>query len=345
MTGYASLLLLILSVPIALAPAGCARREAPARPIVLTVAHTAPSGHHFHAALRHFAKLMRQKTDGRVYVRLQAREAFEDEFIESLRRGEPSLALVSSTSLGNWDPAFAVLDLPCVFESRRQAHKVLDGGFGRFLTGRLPPKGLEGLGWWEYGFHDLLTKTHRIEEPADLEGLRIAAARSDVLRLTLEEFGAEPVEASPQSASEVLKDAKVQGRQAPLSLALAAQPSTSGEASESLRHISVTHHVYTPALLLAGWTTLDELPADVKEALRESAAEALAYQRRLSERAEHEALREARRQGTIATVADKEAFGKPAARARAEARDELSLRVADGSGIVDRLLREARKAR
>src|SRR5512132_2168989 len=125
------------------------------QPIVIKFSHVVaeqtPKGK---AALK-FKELAEQMTKGRVKVEVYPNSSlFKDgEEMEALQLGSVQMLAPSVAKFGPLGVReFEVFDLPYMFDSYAELHKVTDGPAGRDLLKKLEPKGIIGLAYWDNGF-------------------------------------------------------------------------------------------------------------------------------------------------------------------------------------------------
>src|SRR5699024_10540672 len=118
---------------------------------VLIAAHAASTINTGHKALEFMAKELKQRTDGRITLKIypSAQLGSEREVIESIQLGNVDLTFVSSAVLGAFDPKFYALDIPFLFQKREVVYKLLDGDFGQILADSLQDDHLKVLAYWE----------------------------------------------------------------------------------------------------------------------------------------------------------------------------------------------------
>ena len=111
---------------------------------------------------------------------------------------------------------------------------------------------------------------------------------------------------------------------------------------EVARFYSFTSITYNPITLLVNEPFYRALPADIREIVDRSAADALAHQSEEARRMEAEAIEQMRAAGVEISRPDPAPFA-PAVIPRI--RDELANRLPDGEALIERLVREAERVR
>ena len=86
---------------------------------------------------------------------------------------------------------FEVFDLPYMFDSNEELHKVTEGPAGKALFKKLESKGITGLAYWDNGFK-IMTSNKPMKTPADMRGQKIRIQSSQVLSAQMKALGALP---------------------------------------------------------------------------------------------------------------------------------------------------------
>ena len=163
--------------------------------------------HTFARALEMFGALLYERSGGRYTVQIfhNSRIGNEKEMQEMLTLG--SLELSLSGVLNNYEPLFAVFELPYLYRDREHAWKVNRGPIMEDVSSSLHLRGLHLLGFYENGYRQISNSIRAIETPEDLRGLMIRTPENPAQIETMRALGAVP---TPMNFSE-LYTALVQG--------------------------------------------------------------------------------------------------------------------------------------
>src|SRR6266567_1369217 len=141
-------LIAMAAVAVAVAMPLMARAQAP---IVIKFSHVVAQDTPKGKAAEYFKKLADERTKGRVKVEVYANSSLykDKEEMEALQLGAvqmlaPSLAKFGPLGLKE----FEAFDLPFVFDSYADLHKVTYGPVGKGLLKKLESKGIIGLAYW-----------------------------------------------------------------------------------------------------------------------------------------------------------------------------------------------------
>lgn len=102
-----------------------------------------------------FKELAEKYTSGAVKVEIYSNSTLykNKEEIEALQMGAVQMLAPSLSKFGPLGvKAFEVFDLPYLFDSYTDLHKVTQGPLGQNLLAKLEPKGIRGLAYRDAGF-------------------------------------------------------------------------------------------------------------------------------------------------------------------------------------------------
>jgi TRAP-type C4-dicarboxylate transport system substrate-binding protein len=161
---------------VALALVAGALSAAPA-PVKLKLSEIHMEGYPTTLADREFARLVKEKTEGRVEITVYSGgvlNATEAEAIEALVIGEMGFARVSAAPVAEFVPDVNAIQLPYLYKSADHMWAVLNGQIGQDMLKKLQTSGsgLVGLCWYDAGSRCYYL-TKKATTPADLKGLKI----------------------------------------------------------------------------------------------------------------------------------------------------------------------------
>ncbi|GAA0298309.1 TRAP transporter substrate-binding protein [Rhodovulum strictum] len=205
----------------------------------------------------------------------------ERDMIEGLQIGSMDVVITSTGPLGNFVPEIFALDLPFLFRDYDHARKVLDGEIGQELLDRIGENNLVGLAWTENGFRHVTNSQRPIRTPEDLQGLKLRTMENKVHMAAFTGMGAAPTPMAWPEVFGALQQGVVDGQENPVTVITAAK------FWEVQKYVSLTGHVYSPAVVLASPALYDGLSDEQKgwflEAAKASAAATRAEVNRLEE--------------------------------------------------------------
>lgn len=248
---------------------------------------------HYGVAIDTFAREVEKRTGGRYKIQNFYSGALgaERESIEALQLGTLDLTMTSTGPVPNFVPDVAILDIPFLFRDYAQARAVLDGPIGQEMLQKFDAKGIHGLAWGENGFRNMTNSKHPVIVPEDLKGLKMRTMENPVHIQAYRAFGIIP---TPMAFTEVftaLQQGTVDGQENPLSVI------TSAKLDQVQKYLTLTGHVYSPALILMSKAQWDKLSAADKQSFVDAAKEAVKANRARIDDDEKKAVADLRAKG------------------------------------------------
>lgn len=185
---------ILIAALLCLVPAAFSQ-EAPDAAVRLRLAELHPSDHPTAKADYEFARLVRERSRGRILISVYTDSALGQEMdvLEQLRFGAIDIARVSLAALSVYAPKLNALQMPYLYRDEEHMWKVLKGGIGRELLASAAPAGFVGLGWYEAGARSFYYNAKRpLSSPSDFAGLRIRVQEGGVMDDLVEAMGAVP---------------------------------------------------------------------------------------------------------------------------------------------------------
>jgi TRAP-type transport system periplasmic protein len=260
---------------------------------------------HYGVAIDTFAREVEKRTNGRYKIQNFYAGALgaERESIEGVQLGTLDLTMTSTGPVPNFVPEVAILDIPFLFRDYAHARAVLDGPIGQDLLTKFDAKGIKALAWGENGFRHMTNNKHPVNTPDDLKGLKMRTMENPIHIEAYRQFGILP---TPMAFTEVftaLQQGTVDGQENPLSVITAAK------LEQVQKYLSLTGHVYSPALILMSKAQWDKLSAADKQAFSEAANEAVKANRERIDEDEKRAVGDLRAKGmAVVDTLDKTKF-------------------------------------
>ena len=198
----------------------------------------------------------------------------EREMIEAVQLGTLDVVNTSTGPVGNFVPEVKIVDIPFLFRDYAHARLVMDGPIGQDLLTKFPAKGLVALAWTENGFRHMTNNKRPIVTPADAAGLKMRTMENKVHMDGYRTFGILPTPMAFPEVFGALQQGTVDGQENPIPVILASK------FSQVQKHLSLTGHVYSPALLLTSPRLMNKLSDADKKTFYEAAKKAAVAQRK-----------------------------------------------------------------
>ena len=251
-----------------------------------------------------FAKEVEKRTSGRIKIQpfYSGSLGGERESIEAVQLGTQELTLTSTGPVPNFVPETRILDIPFLFRDKAHAHAVLDGPIGQELLTKFDAKGMKALAWAENGVRHMTNNRRAVNSPEDLKGLKMRTMENPVHIAAYKGFG---IITTPMAFPEVftaLQQGTVDGQENPLSVIMAAK------FEQVQKYMSLTGHVYSPAVILMNKAAYDKLSAADKQVFMEAAKEAVKANRARVAEDDAKGVTELRAKGMQIVEVDKAKF-------------------------------------
>jgi tripartite ATP-independent transporter DctP family solute receptor len=205
----------------------------------------------------------------------------ERALLEGLQSGELDLVICSSNFLGDYVPEAQVFFIPFLFRDYAHARAVLDGPIGQDILGKLTAHGMVGLAWTEAGFRYLVNSKRPIRSPENLKGLRLRTPQNAIV---IEAFRTLGVDVVPTPWGKAVLDALAQGALDGMEQDI--DGIVNFEIFRWLKYLSLTGHMYVPAVILMSKAAYDKLSETERQAFAEVAQLAGQAERKLIDDAE-----------------------------------------------------------
>ena len=274
----------------------------------MKLASLTPASHTYNQGAAKFADLIKERSNGRILVTVYPEGQLgkgERELLEAVQQGTIDIYVGSTGPIGGFNPAIGILDIPFLFNDYEHADKVLDGPIGRQLLDDLEKAQFKALTFWENGFRNLTNSRRAVKVPANAKGLKIRTMENKVHMAAWSEVGANPVPMAWGEVYGALQQRIIDGQENPVAVI------HSAKISEVQKHLSLTQHVYSPAVLIVSLKKWQSLPAPDQEMMLKTAREVAQYQRKLGRDMEEKQVAELSERGmTVERRIDKAAWRK-----------------------------------
>lgn len=281
----------------------------------LKLGHPQPTTSAFQVGAQAFADDFARRTQGRYKISIFPGGALggEREMVESAQIGTLDLVLTSTGPVGHFVPDTLIADIPFLFRDYGHARRVLDGPIGQDMLAKFPGKGLIALAWAENGFRHLSNSKRPITLPQDLKGLKLRTMENPVHMTAFKVLGAQPMPMAFPELYTALQVGTVDGQENPIPTIVASRFGL------VQKYLSLTGHVYSPALILASPDTFNRLSEADRKALVEAARHGAAVMRKRVNEVEASGIDELKKQGVnVVEQIDKARFQSALAPAYAE---------------------------
>jgi tripartite ATP-independent transporter DctP family solute receptor len=270
---------LTLAIVLALcawaAPAAAEPAAASREAVRLRLAELHPADHPTAKADYEFARLVRERSGGRILIFVYADSSLgqEMEVLEQLRFGGIDIARVSLAALSAYAPALEALQMPFLYRDEEHMWKVLKGELGKELLSSIGAAGFVGLGWYEAGARSFYDSRRPLVDPSDLAGLKIRVQEGGVMGSFVTALGAKSVPLAFGETYAAILRGSVDGAENNYSSYY------SSRHYQVAKYFTLTEHVRIPEVVVGSAASFSELSAADRELIALAAMDSIEYQR------------------------------------------------------------------
>lgn len=302
--------------------------------MMLKLGHAVPVENAYHQGALRFKELVEKGTNQVVQIDIFPNNQLgtgERDLLEGLQLGTVDIYVGSTGPMGGFEKRFLLFDFPFLFKDKAHVYKVLDGEIGKYILSLLDPKGIHGLAWMENGFRNLTNSKRPVKSLEDIKGLKIRTQENKVHMAMWRELGADP---TPMAWSEVftaLQQGTIDGQENPVPVIY------TSKIYEVQKHLALTRHVFSPAVIAISKNIFDNLPDHDKKVFEEAAIEAARYQREVSDKMEKDFIELLKKNGMEVTAPDTSALRDATKKVYDDFRKELG----DDAPLIEKIMEMA----
>jgi C4-dicarboxylate-binding protein DctP len=251
----------------------CTGTVAAQQPIVIKFSHVVALDTPKGKGAEYFKKLADERTRSRVKVEIYPNSTLykDGEEMEALQLGSVQMLAPSVAKFGPLGVReFEVFDLPYIFDSFADLHKVTEGSVGKLLFQKLESKGIIGLAYWDNGFKDF-SANKALKLPGDVKGLKMRIQSSRVLDSEIRALGGIPQVMAFSEVYQALQTGVVDGTENP--------PSNfyTQKMNEVQKYLTMTDHGVVEYAVIVNKKFWDGLPPDIRTILEGAMKDATKY--------------------------------------------------------------------
>ena len=290
----------VVALAIAVAPAAWSQQ-----PLTLRIGHNTPVGTSTDIAVKHFAKLVAERSGGTIVIRdyPAGQIGNEQQMIEGLQTGSIDMAGIIGATFGNVVPEYSVLGVLYVFRDADHMRKVMRGPVGAEMAAALEKKsGIKVIdGAWYYGTRQL-TSNRPVRTPADMVGMKIRVVPVPIFQASWAAVGATPTPVDFKELFTALQTNAVDAQENPLG-------TTKGGGIHLVnKFLSLTDHTVANVVIAMSGDTYKRLKPDQRELITKAIHDAAAVNDAATVKSEQDILVEFKAAGVTVIEPDKQAF-------------------------------------
>lgn len=243
----------------------------------LRLGHVQAAGSPIDTAAQDFAKLVGERTQGRVEITVFPNSQLGGEQAQAreLSRGSQDLALLNPGSLAGMDPLLDMHYLPYIATNFDQADKLFynpKGIIQTTLNETLAKYKIQTLSFFELEFRAVTNSKRPIEKPADMAGLKLRVPGSAAIKEYFEAASAQVVAMPFPELFTALQQGAVDGQDNGASITY------DSRLFETQKYMTLTQHVYAMGAVVASSRAWAKVGDADKKIMTDTAAEVTAAQ-------------------------------------------------------------------
>lgn len=224
----------------------------------------------------------------------------ERDLVEGMQLGTIEMASTANMVLSNFDPRFAVLDLPYLITDYETAYRVLDSDVIQDLQDSFAEQsGVRVLAYGQGGFRQVIGNV-AVNSLADMHGMKVRVPESDIYIDTFSALGANPTTLAYSETFTALQQGTVDAFEITPAVVLSAG------FWEVCSDMNMTNHLFSPNPLMISENLFQSLTEEQQDILTEAAAKAAADQRQWLEDGEADTMAQLEEKGMTINYPDLE---------------------------------------
>ena len=213
-------------------------------------------------------------------LQAEAPGAFEVQFFPNRQLGDEkemleglSFGTLDAAVIANIEPAFQLNDMPFLYSSEADAHKVLDGEVGQAMLAKLASRKIVGLGFAEGGFRNMINNVRPVSAPADVEGVKFRVMQNPVFIGMFKSLGGNAVPMAWGETYTAVQQGTIDGLEIPVAVI------KSNKYAEVTKYLSLTKHTYSALGMMMSQKAFDKLSSKQQAAVCAATTAAVKAQR------------------------------------------------------------------
>lgn len=249
-----------------------------------------------------FKKAIEEKTNGRFEIEIYPAGVLgkDRELAEGLQYGTIDLAVITSSPMGNFVPAFQTLDLPFLFDSWGHVYKFLESDAAEELYKETESVGIETFGLIARGARSVTNSGKPIQSVEDLKGMKIRVIESPIFVDTFTALGAAPQAMSWGEVFTALQQGTIDGHENSIATI------NNERVYEVQDNVTLTEHIFAFTTAHASKKFWDSLSAEDQKLFKDTAKEITLEISKSQEVAENDFMQRLKDAGMSIYTIDKE---------------------------------------
>ncbi|MBP1779283.1 MAG: Solute-binding protein [candidate division NC10 bacterium] len=233
-----------------------------------------PAQHPHSISAREYAKLVTERTKGRVEVKVfdNASLGSNPELLDGVKTGAIDMCVNTPGIMAEYHPVTGLLELPYLFASKEHRRGVTEGPVGDEIARTYAEKtGIQIIGYFGGAQRNMITRAKAIKSIEDLKSLKMRTWESKVMLDWWKALGAVGAVIAFQEVYTALQTGVVDGAENEFTTFMVSRW------SEVAKNIALTQHDITVRPLAISQKSLAKLPGDLRDILIKAGRDAATY--------------------------------------------------------------------
>jgi len=244
------------------------------------VATNVANTHPIYARLKEASDKIKAETDGKVVIGVfpNGQLGSDTDMLSQVRSGGIDYLTVPGVVLANLVPLASLNSVGFAFTDYPQVWKAMDGAVGQVIRAAIVKANLHVYdNVWDNGFREI-TSYKPIQQPGDLQGLKIRVPVSPMLLSIFKSLGSSPTPINFNELYSALQTKVVEAQENPLALI------NNSKLYEVQKNCALTGHVWDGYWMVANKRGVEAMPANLQEIVTKNLNAAALLQRADSEK-------------------------------------------------------------
>lgn len=255
---------------------------------MLKFALTVPSTHPYSIASQNFAKLVEEKSNGKMKVELYYDGALggDADLLEAMQLNAVQFALMGPAGVESLNRMYNFFDLPGLFENKNAAYDFQETEPVKKLLSSLATSGIRGLGFYENGYYGISNNKKTITKIDDLNKMKMRSMTSDMAIESWKCLKVQPVSMPFGELFLALQQGVVDGQETTIGSFY------SSKFYEVQKYLTMSNRIFHVMTFLMSNQAWESLTADQKNIIMESVNESKAEHKEYMDKFNSDAIKD-----------------------------------------------------
>ncbi|MEO4054330.1 DctP family TRAP transporter solute-binding subunit [Solibacillus sp. CAU 1738] len=267
------------------------------KPLVIKFSHVTSIESVKGKAADQFAKLVSEKTDGKVKVEVYPSSQLygDNDELDALMSGNVHMIAPSVTKMVKLDPRWQYVDMPFLFENDEHVQKFFKSDIAQTIlnSDQLASNDIKGMAFWGNGFKHFSNSKHPLISVDDYKGLKFRAQAGKVLEAQFHALNAGSATIAFGETYAALQQGTVDGQENTFN------NFDTQKYQEVQKYLSTTAHGRLDYAIFVNKSFWDKIPADLLAPIEEALVEATDLANKLASEENAKSFENIKNAGTV----------------------------------------------